>query len=221
MTLKKDKNERYHLFDTVRGLCILGVVIYHALFDCIYVFGLLAVSTEIMQAVLYVRDFGCLLFVLLAGMCEHFGKAKYKRAVGLLGIGTAISLISYLLMPQNVVVFGVLSFMGVASLFLQPLKRLLKNAIPLPCFVGAVALFLLFFNAAYGTFGLYGMTFGKIPSVLYANSLTAILGFPPNGFASSDYFQLVPWFFAYLAGYFLFPLLQFQKALEVLMLSNT
>ena len=66
MTLKKNKNERYHLFDTVRGLCILGVVIYHALFDCVYVFGLFSISEEILQPVFYVRDFGCLLFVMLA-----------------------------------------------------------------------------------------------------------------------------------------------------------
>lgn len=219
MTLRKNKNERYHLFDTVRGLCIAGMVVYHALFDCVYVFGLFNISEEILQPVFYVRDFGCLLFVLLAGMCEHFGKSKYKRAIGLLGIGTVISLISYLLMPQQPVVFGVLSFMGIASLLLQPFKHILDKTKPLPFLFLSFALFLLFFNAAYGTFGFYAVEFGKIPSVLYANTLTAILGFPPSGFASSDYFPIIPWIFAYLTGYFLFPVLRkcriFEKAAAI------
>ena len=54
MKLRKTKNGRYHLLDTVRGLCIAGMVVYHALFDCVYVFGLFSVSEAAMQAVLVV-----------------------------------------------------------------------------------------------------------------------------------------------------------------------
>lgn len=204
MNFRKNKNERYHLFDTVRGLCIAGMVLYHALFDCVYVFGLFAISDSILNKVVFVRDLGCVLFVLLAGMCEHFGKDKYKRAFGLLAIGVVISLFSFFFMPQQAVAFGVLSFMGVASFLLQPLRKMLLKAKPLPLFVVFFALFLLLFNAAYGTFGFYGLTFGRIPEMLYVNTLTAIFGFPPSGFSSSDYFPIIPWLFLYFAGFFLF-----------------
>lgn len=33
--------------------------------------------------------------------------------------------------------------------------------------------------------------------------VTAVLGFPPAGFYSSDYFPLLPWLFLFWAGYFL------------------
>ena len=38
---------------------------------------------------------------------------------------------------------------------------------------------------------------------LYRNFATAILGFPPYHFVSSDYYPLLPWIFLFLAGYWL------------------
>ncbi|MBE6811549.1 MAG: DUF1624 domain-containing protein [Ruminococcaceae bacterium] len=214
MTLRKNKNGRYPLFDTVRGLCIAGMVLYHALFDCVYMFGLFDISAEMMQPVLYIRDFGCMLFVLLAGMCEHFGKQKYKRAVMLLLLGAVISLISCLFMPQQPVMFGVLTFLGFASILLQPLKKFILRYNYFITRMLLLAIFLLLFNAAYGTFGVFGLHFGTLPDVLYANTLTAILGFPPADFASSDYFPIIPWMFLYLFGFCLYPVLQKSKMFE-------
>ena len=211
MTLRKNKKERLHLFDGVRGLCILGMVLYHALFDGVYVYGLFFVPQAVLDGSVYMRDLGCVLFVLLGGICEHFGTEKYKRAFLLLGIGTGISLISCIFMPQQAVVFGVLSFMGAAGLLLQPLKKLLLRH-PAGLFAGFAALFFLFFSAAYGRFGMYGLQFGAVPSIFYANTATAILGFPPPTFSSSDYFPIFPWLFLYFAGYCLFPLLQKRKS---------
>ncbi|MBQ6863403.1 MAG: DUF1624 domain-containing protein [Clostridia bacterium] len=214
MTFRKNKIGRYPLFDTVRGLCIAGMVVYHALFDCVYMFGLFSISAEMMQPVLYVRDFGCMLFVLLAGMCEHFGKQKYKRAGLFILLGAAISLISYLFMPEQPVVFGVLTFLGFASLLLQPLKKFILKCNNIITRLLLLAIFLLFFNAAYGTFGGFGFYFGKLPEVLYVNTLTAILGFPPADFASSDYFPIIPWIFLYLFGFLLYPALQKSKVFQ-------
>ncbi len=214
MTLKKNKNGRYPLFDTVRGLCIAGMVIYHALFDSVYMFGLFSISAERMQPVLYIRDFGCMLFVLLAGMCEHFGKQKYRRAGLLLLLGAGISLISYFFIPQQPVVFGVLTFLGIASILLQPLKKFILRCNIIITRLLLLAIFLLLFNAAYGTFGVFGLNFGALPEVLYANTLTAILGFPPTDFASSDYFPIIPWMFLYLFGFCLYPVLQKNRIFE-------
>ena len=220
MALRKNKNERYHLFDTVRGLCIAGMVVYHALFDCVYMFGLFDVSDRMMQAVIYIRDFGCMLFILLAGVCEHFGKEKYKRALGLLGIGAIISLISYFVMPEQPVVFGVLSLLGVVSLLLQPLKKLILQYNGTVIRLLLLALFLLLYNVAYGSFGMFGFSFGRLPEFLYANTFTAILGFPPNGFASSDYFPIFPWIFLYLFGFCLYPSLEKSRVFNKLCAIN-
>lgn len=214
MAFRKNKIGRYPLFDTVRGLCIAGMVIYHALFDSVYMFGLFSISAEILQPVLYVRDFGCMLFVLLAGMCEHFGKQKYKRAVLLILFGASVSLISYLFMPEQPVVFGILTFLGFISILLQPLKRIILQTNTFFTRILLLVLFFLFFNAAYGKFGMWQISFGSLPSVLYCNLFTAVLGFPPDDFVSSDYFPIIPWVFLYIFGFLLYPVLKNSKLIE-------
>ena len=47
---------------------------------------------------------------------------------------------------------------------------------------------------------------GHLPDTLYRNYLTAYLGFPQPCFFSTDYFPLIPWFFLFVTGYFLFRL---------------
>ena len=55
----------------------------------------------------------------------------------------------------------------------------------------------------------------QLPSWLYATDLFAVAGFPSPGFWSTDYFPLLPWFFLFCAGYFLWGLLsQSERAKE-------
>ena len=57
-----------------------------------------------------------------------------------------------------------------------------------------------------GFLGFDGTRFASLPPALYRNHFTALLGFPPADFFSTDYFSLLPWFFLFLTGYFLFRL---------------
>ena len=43
----------------------------------------------------------------------------------------------------------------------------------------------------------------KLPEGLYNTRLLTPLGFPYEGFRSSDFFPILPWFFLYLCGYFI------------------
>ena len=80
---------------------------------------------------------------------------------------------------------------------------------PLPSF------FFLTRNVARGSFGFEGIRLGAVPEAFYQNYLTAYFGFPPDGFYSTDYFPLLPWFFLFLTGYFIFravsPLIRRKK----------
>ena len=44
--------------------------------------------------------------------------------------------------------------------------------------------------------------------------VTAVLGFPPAGFYSSDYFPLLPWLFLFWVGYYLWLLIRSWKPLQ-------
>ena len=47
----------------------------------------------------------------------------------------------------------------------------------------------------------------RLPRWLYTTDLLAVVGFPSPSFWSTDYFPLLPWFFLFCAGYFLWSLL--------------
>ena len=48
----------------------------------------------------------------------------------------------------------------------------------------------------------------ELPSFLYANELTAYLGFPKSGFFSADYVPVIPWLFLFFFGYFLYKIFE-------------
>lgn len=204
---RADKTQRYGLLDSVRGICMIGLVVYHALFDCIYMFDMFDYKLT-SSAFVYIRDLGCVLFVLLAGICEHFGKHKVKRALLLLLCGGVISLISQIFLPDANILFGVLTFMGAAGFLMLLPARYLRRIPPGVGFSSSFAAFLLFYNIPYGTLGVYALSVCELPSFLYRNLFTAALGFPPESFSSADYFPLFPWIFLYLAGFFLWSLLE-------------
>ena len=67
-------------------------------------------------------------------------------------------------------------------------------------------LFLLLRDVDRGGLGFEGVWLCRLPKGLYRNHLTAILGFPPADFFSTDYFPLLSWLFLFLTGYFLYRL---------------
>ena len=109
-------------------------------------------------------------------------------------------------MPGNRVIFGVLTFLGAAALLLCLLDRPLRRLPPALGLAGAAALFVLLRDVNEGYLGFRGLRLAPLPQGLYRNLLTAFLGFPPQEFWSTDYFSLLPWFFLFLTGYFLFRL---------------
>ena len=60
---------------------------------------------------------------------------------------------------------------------------------------------MLFRDVNEGFLGFEGLRIAALPRG--TNLLTAVLGFPPPGFTSSDYFPLLPWLFLFWTGVFL------------------
>ena len=118
-----------------------------------------------------------------------------------------VTAVTCLVMPESRIVFGVLTCIGSCMLLLIPAEKLLKSV---PAAVGLAVcfgLFVLLRNVSGRSLGFEGWVICPLPASLYRNLLTAYLGFPHRGFFSTDYFPLLPWFFLFVAGYFLFRLL--------------
>ncbi|MBQ6065777.1 MAG: DUF1624 domain-containing protein [Clostridia bacterium] len=194
---------RYGFPDTVRGVLILGMIAYHTLFDIALLWGW-DMDRPLMKGANVMRDIGAACFVFLSGFCFHLGRHNVRKGLLLSGAGLAITGVTYLFDREAFVVFGVLTLLGAAKLLLCVLDRPLRCIPALPgCFISLV-LFVLFFFCNYGYAGFYGFVLFRWPQFLYRNYVTAFFGFPFNGFASSDYFGFLPWFFICLCGYFTF-----------------
>lgn len=126
-------------------------------------------------------------------------------------------LVTWFFMPSELIQYGVLTLLGFSALLMIPLHKLLKRVPPLAGLFCSFGLFLLLRNVPNGSLGFEGLRLCTLPDWLYGSELFAVLGFPSPAFSSSDYFPLIPWFFLFVTGYFLWSLLSRQeKALKCL-----
>lgn len=120
------------------------------------------------------------------------------------GGGLLVTAVTIAVMPQNRVVFGVLTCIGSCMLLLIPLDKFLKRVPAEAGMVASFALFVLMRNINRGFLGFEGWKLLALPRSLYQNLFTAYVGMPPMSFYSTDYFSLIPWFFLFVSGYFLY-----------------
>ena len=196
---------RYAGLDTLRGVTLVSMMAYHACWDLVYIFGMDWIWYGSFGAYLWQQSI-CWIFILLSGYCVQLGHHRLRRGLLAFGGGTLVSAVTFLTMPEDLVFWGVLSLLGAAVLLTIPLEPLLRR---IPARLGLAGSFLLFLflrDISLGWLGFEGAHLCRLPERLYRNHFTAILGFPPADFFSTDYFPLLPWLFLFLTGYFLYRL---------------
>lgn len=172
--------------DAFRGICVIGMVIVHLLYDLMNAYNIPALSNSGLFR--FVIDWGGVLFLLLSGLCVTLGSHPIRRGLVVLAGGVLCSLVTWLMYklefaPKSLIIyFGVLHCLGVCML-LWPLFRALPGWL------------LLLLGAALSVLGLWWQL-GRLAGSWY----TMPLGLPPYGFASSDYFPLLPNLGYFLAG---------------------
>ena len=200
------KRPHYGLLDTVRGVCILSMVAYHGMYDLVDIFGLPSAWYTGLPGYIWQQSI-CWTFILLSGMCWQLSRRHVKRGLLLVGCGAAITLITWLVMPSQRILYGVLNLLGLSALLLIPLDKVFRKIPAWAGLGGALLLFALTKNVSRGSLGFEGLVLCRLPRWLYTTDLLAVAGFPSPSFWSTDYFPLLPWFFLFCAGYFLWSLL--------------
>ena len=200
------KRPHYGLLDTVRGVCILSMVAYHGMYDLVDIFGLPSAWYTGLPGYIWQQSI-CWTFILLSGMCWQLSRRHVKRGLLLVGCGAAITLITWLVMPSQRILYGVLNLLGLSALLLIPLDKVFRKSRAGAGRGGALQRFALTKNGTRGSLGFEGLVLCRLPRWLYATDLLAVVGFPSPSFWSTDYFPLLPWFFLFCAGYFLWSLL--------------
>ena len=170
--------------DAFRGLCVLGMVIVHFVYDLIDLYAL--VDWEYPEWFLFVMKWGGLLFILISGICATLGRRSVRRGVivvlcGLVCTAVTYGMYRFGMAGQGLIIyFGVLHCLGTCMILWWLFKRL-------PTWLLAVL------GVAMAVAGLY------LQTRTFDTGLWLMpLGFMPDGFASSDYFPLLP-----NLGYFL------------------
>ncbi len=204
---------RLHLLDALRGFTLINMIAFHGLWNLVYLFGVRADWYVGTPGYIW-QQWICWTFILLSGFCWSFSQNHLKRGTMVFGGGLLVTAVTCLMMPESRIVFGVLTCIGSCMILMIPSEKLLRKV---PAGIGLAAsfgLFLLLRNISSGSLGFEALVICRLPASLYRNLLTAYLGFPHPGFFSTDYFPLFPWFFLFVAGYFLHRVLEVRKLNE-------
>jgi uncharacterized membrane protein len=205
--------QRYRLLDELRGLTFISMCLYHASWDIVYLFGKQWNWYVGLQGRLWQQSIGWT-FIILSGFCAALGRHWLRRSATVLAGGAVVSLVTLLVMPESAVRFGVLTFLGSAMLLTGMLKSVQQRIPAALGLAGTLFLFWMTYSLEYGRLGAGALTL-RVPGVLYANYLTAYLGFPQADFYSTDYYPLFPWLFLFWAGCFLYQAIG-EKAKKIL-----
>jgi len=118
------KKQRIWELDALRGLCILGMIVIHIVYD---IFTFTSVDFNIPQWLFFIARYGHILFVVLSGICVTLGSRCVKRGVLVYLCGMIITAVTvfmdYVLKMGTVRIwFGILHLLGVCMM-LYPLFR--------------------------------------------------------------------------------------------------
>ena len=169
--------------DAFRGICILGMVVVHLLYDLTELYRIVQWNPPDIYD--FVKSWGGLLFLILSGLCATLGSKSVRRGLVVLGAGMIVSLVTYGMYhfgfagKSIIIYFGVLHCLGICMI-LWPIFR------KLPWYV------LLILGVILVAVGFHFKTITVESQYLFP------FGLLYRGFSSSDYFPLLP-----NLGYFL------------------
>lgn len=104
---------RYTLLDELRRLDLVSMMLYHGCWDLVNLFGIQADWYYGLPGHLWQQSI-CWVFILLSGFCVQLGHHTLRRGAQVFGAGALVTAVTLLFMPEDRVVFGVLTLLGSA-----------------------------------------------------------------------------------------------------------
>lgn len=183
--------------DALRGLCILGMILFHLVYDMTTLHRL--VDWELPDALLLVKDVGGRIFLLLSGLCVTLGTRSVRRGAVVFAAGMLCTLVTWGMYRLDmaaysvVIRFGVLHCLGVCMLLWPLFKKLPTWAL--------------------GVLGVAVIAVGRyfVACKVYGAAWLFPLGIVYPGFASGDFYPLFPCLGWFLLGAVAGRLLYAQK----------
>lgn len=210
--------KRLSLIDLIRGFTIISMILYHFLWDIVYLFHFNIPWFQSHSRYVYIwQQSICWSFILIAGFCWQLGKHNLKRGLLVFFGGIIISFVTYIHQPDIYVRYGILTLIGSCIIILIVADRVLKWISPA---IGIITFFTLFLILKNWTETLPFQLAGYHGNSGLINEGMAYIGFPQSGFSSLDYFPLLPWFFLFTTGYFLYTFITRKKDIQHLLVNG-
>lgn len=209
------QHARYEILDTIRGVTVISMILYHLAWDFVYLYGMEWDWYQGAAAYIWQQSI-CWTFILLSGFCFPMGKRRWQRGLTVFCAGALVMLVTAVSVPDSRVIFGVLTLLGSSMLLMTAADR---AAVKIRADIGltvSMLLFLTFRDINDGYIGFEKLRGIRLPDAWYRNIITAYIGLPYAEFFSTDYFSLLPWFFLFSTGYYLYRLMEKENALSVL-----
>lgn len=186
---RKEKSGRYWEIDSLRGVAIVLMIVFHFVFDLAF-FGIHNLGVGDLFWWWFPRLIASI-FIFLVGISLTLSWSRRRNEMGCVGhyikrgvkifcYGLLITLATQLFLDGGTIWFGILHFIGITIVLAIPFLGRLKMAV-----VGAIVVL------ATGLW-LQGMEFST-PWLMW-------LGLAPTGLYTFDYFPILPWFGITLLG---------------------
>lgn len=180
-----NKQKRIHELDILRGLAVIGMIIFHYYFMMDY-FGVGIYDVYHCPLLILARfvqfSFLGLVGVSLAISTKNI-KQQWLRAFKVIMFAFVVTLATAIFAPQVYVKFGILHHLAVAIFLLSPISKKKYTSLILGVFAIAFGFFLR--------------------TKASASWILILLGVTPINFAALDHFSIFPWIGVILIGIFI------------------
>lgn len=191
--------KRLKIIDAYRGFVLVNMLAYHGFYDWVNILAkpLTWFSATWVYAWQQMIVFS---FVLISGFVFNYSQHQRRRGILLCLWGCFLTVCTYFFVPQELIIFGILSFFGSAMLITSMLKSSSRHGgiISGFCVLG----FLFTQGWQQGYWGFYGVHLAMLKFAPPDNLFFFILGIPGTSHYSADYAPIFPWIFVFWLGFF-------------------
>lgn len=201
-----NQSKRINIIDFVRGLAIINMVLYHLLYDLVYIYGI-DISWFKRSPGYYWQQYICWSFILVSGISMSFSKDNLRRGLKIMGLAILITVVTTIAGPEMSIKFGILHFIASGLIITHFIEGILLRIKPKIGLTVSFIVFLITKHMVYNQIRFFEYFFSeqsasKIVEGLSSLKLMFIFGFPDSSFSSADYFPIIPWIFLLWTGYF-------------------
>lgn len=120
-SLRAAAGQRFWQIDALRGLALLNMLVYHAMYDWVYIFGHASGWYDIWSTHCHVwQQYICWSFILLSGYSFTLSRRPLKNGLLTAACAVVLTVATAVAMPEEVIWFGVLHLLGPADLSAAP-----------------------------------------------------------------------------------------------------